>query len=140
MFSLQGYYITIHVTPEPQCSYVSFETNVSQVSKPYVLYYFLSLSGWPLASIAYHFLFCMIRVIGKEVFSAFLVFNFTANCLCIYHPTPLYSCDLTESSGRRVECLYSLSHTTPVAFSLSSIAFIFVSPPIYSLFHLHSTE
>lgn len=31
-FSTQGYYMTIHITPEPSFSYVSFETNYPQTS------------------------------------------------------------------------------------------------------------
>lgn len=31
-FVLQGTYWTIHITPEPEFSYVSFETNISQTS------------------------------------------------------------------------------------------------------------
>lgn len=31
-FVLQGTYWTIHITPEPEFSYVSFETNLSQTS------------------------------------------------------------------------------------------------------------
>lgn len=30
--SIQGTYWTIHITPEPEFSYVSFETNLSQTS------------------------------------------------------------------------------------------------------------
>lgn len=31
-FFFQGTYWTIHITPEPEFSYVSFETNISQTS------------------------------------------------------------------------------------------------------------
>lgn len=32
VFFFQGTYWTIHITPEPEFSYVSFETNISQTS------------------------------------------------------------------------------------------------------------
>lgn len=32
LFFFQGTYWTIHITPEPEFSYVSFETNISQTS------------------------------------------------------------------------------------------------------------
>jgi len=31
-FDLQGQYMTIHITPEPEFSYVSFESNIPMTS------------------------------------------------------------------------------------------------------------